>query len=84
MQAHRELRPTVKAAEIGVCEYLRQLNCTVRTEVKEDYGIAALYQTYRLTIRFNDNRWFNEFVKYGFLIRFFNRLSGSVYFGPSP
>ncbi|MNM70987.1 hypothetical protein D3C81_826320 [compost metagenome] len=75
MQADREVRSTVEALEVQVREHLGQLNCAVRTEVQEDYGVSRFYKSYRITCSiYNDSR-FNELVKHGLLIGFSDRLN---------
>ncbi|MNZ78659.1 hypothetical protein D3C78_972440 [compost metagenome] len=74
MQTLREFWSTVKAMEILVCEYVRQLDSTVRTEVQEYDGIAGFYQSYRLILVIHNNCRHYELVKYRLLVRFSNSL----------
>ncbi|MNM96007.1 hypothetical protein D3C81_1084710 [compost metagenome] len=60
--------------EILVCEYIRQLDSTVRTEVQEYDGIAGFHQSYRLILVIHNNCRHYELVKYRLLVRFNNSL----------
>ena len=47
---------SVKALEIIIAECSRNLSCSVRSEVKEDYGILILDGCNRLTVLYNYSR----------------------------
>src|SRR5699024_8048210 len=57
----------VKSCEVIVAVCSRDLSCTVRTEVKEDNGIAVFYHRRRSAVFHNYHRH-NELVRYLFII----------------
>ncbi|MNJ40673.1 hypothetical protein D3C77_355730 [compost metagenome] len=78
MQTLRELRPPVKALEIFIRKYVRQLNGPVRTEVQEHDRVTGLDESDRLIMSIHDNGRHDELVKYRLLVGFrhgCNRIS---------
>ncbi|MNL72400.1 hypothetical protein D3C87_1977060 [compost metagenome] len=74
MQVLREQRTPVEAAEIRIREYLRQLDGTVRAEVEEYDGIAALYCSCRFAFAVHNNTRLNKFIIHRVLVGCSNRL----------